>query len=68
MTTKVFPDGPELPLDQARLAGLICDAIRSALRDLRQSDVSGAQWLIFRPTERGWGSTYLPAPFYTHEC
>lgn len=64
MTTKVFPDGPELPLDQARLAGLICDAIRSALRDLRQSDVSGAQWLIFRPTERGWGSTYLPAPFY----
>ena len=60
VTTKTFPEGPEVAMDQVCLKELIHDAIKAGVRDLAGTDVSGQEWLVFRAQERGWGSTYIP--------
>ena len=67
MVTKVLPEGPVAPLEEAPLKGLIQRALRAGLRDLNGTDVSGDDWLVFRPTSEGYSSTRLPAPMYVRE-
>jgi hypothetical protein len=66
MASRTFPEGPQLPLDADRIRTLLCSALSAAVRDLSGTDVSGGEWLVFRPGDGNvtWTTTRLPAPQY----
>lgn len=66
MVTRTYPDAPVIPLETTRVEELVRNALTAAVRDLKGTDVSGGEWLVFHPGEdgTGWGARNMAAPMY----
>jgi hypothetical protein len=64
MVSLLMPSGPELPLEERILVGLIRNALLAAVRDLRGVTPAASTRTVCRPIPNGWGGVTLPCPNY----